>query len=210
MGRGFTGIKMMFLSTGHQATDPSSRISSASSSFVQPQPYLGSSIILVTHQLGGALEISKVWSAPGHLPHALSTSSFRDCSDNSWHCPQLENPIRWGLISSSFRQVRQRSSPCLGEGRCCMQPVHTKISLGNLWLCPRRQLRSLLTAAGGHNAPCQALSSTAKGRRFFQPSSPALAKQVVQLSCLCKQGPAGAAHVSTRCSLQTAPAWGHP
>lgn len=166
-----------------------------SSSSVQPQPYLGSSI-LVTHQLGGGLEISKVWSAPGHLSHPLSTSSFRDCSDNSWLCSQLENPICWGSISSSFKQVRQRSSPHLGEGGCCKQPVHTKISLGNLWLCPRRQLRSWLAAAGGHNAPCQALSPTAKGRRFFQPSSPALAKQVVQLSCLCKQGPAGAAHMS--------------
>lgn len=38
-----------------------------------------------------------------------------------------------------------------------------------------------------------ALFQTATGRRFFQPRSPALAKQVVQLSCLCNRGPAGAA-----------------
>lgn len=157
--------------------------------------------------MGGGFEIRKVWSAPGHLPDPLSTSSIRDCSDNSWHYSRLGNPIRWGLISFLFKQVRQRSSPRLGEGRCCKQPVHTKIRLGNLWLSPRRQLRSWLAAAGGHNAPCQALSPTATGRRFFQPSSPALAKQVVQLSCLCKQGPAGAARPpgsreprGTRCS----------
>lgn len=36
-------------------------------------------------------------------------------------------------------------------------------------------------------------SRTAMGRRFFQQSSPALAKQVVQLSCLCNWSPAGAA-----------------
>jgi len=68
----------------------------------------------------------------------------------------------------------------------------------------------LAPAAGGHDVP--APSRTATGRRFLQPSSPVLAKQVVQLSCLCSRVlvgavlPAGSREPrGTRRSRQTAP-----